>query len=182
MPRIKVPPRGLLEKLEVEDMIQKAGTTRDKCLVVIWYLTGFRISEIINLRKDIELKIYFDDEDIQVLELEHKPLKKRNRSGIIESHKIFLELQELPYNNYIVRHYKDVAKMSRLFPFTRIRAYQIIKKLNSKVWPHLARHTRATHLADQLDINDLMTFFGWASANQAMKYVKRKPIRGVKLR
>jgi len=181
MPLVKTQRDFVLQKTEVDMMIHNCNNNiMYKGLIAIWYITGFRVSEIIDLKKEIELKIYTDDHDERILELIHKPLKKRNKSGITSSHKIYLNIKDIPYANHIYDIYNAVDNGQKLFPISRVRVWQIIKKLNPNAWCHLARHTRATNLVeDGYDIHILMQFLGWSSTSVAIKYIKNKPLRNI---
>lgn len=177
---VKVKPRDVLQKIEVDQMIGGAKSLRDRALVVMLYIFGFRISEIIQMQKDIDLQIYLDEEDVRVLKVKHKALKKRAKGGIIESRDLYLEMDNLIYKDIIQSYYNTLEPGSRMFPITRVRAWQILKQINKDCWCHLFRHTRATNLADEgLSVQELMQWFDWNSPNMAMKYIQKRPIRNM---
>ena len=176
---VKVQPRGILTRLEIDQMIERLNSVRDKALIVMLYIFGFRISEIIALRKGHEVCIYSEN-GTTIMKITHKPLKKRHKGGIIDSRDIYLDMSKLIYNDLIMGYYGLVVDGDLLFPFTRVRAWQIIKKANPECWCHLFRHTRATMLAEEdTPVYSLMQWFDWSDSNMAMRYIQKKPIKNI---
>jgi integrase len=108
----------------------------------ILFFTGLRISEILSLRKK--------DVNLTKRVLIVRQLKKRSgqeliREVLIPSEKRIPELQGL-LKEYVIREVK--GEDSRLFEFTRQRAWQLVKDLTERelgrgINPHAFRHTFA---------------------------------------
>jgi len=144
---------------------------RDRLLMEVFYATGMRVSELINLK----------DKDIDLQNSQVKVLGKRNKERII------------PYTRNIrqmIQEYQSL-KLKQSFPFssenlfvnkdgkplTRITAYNLVKKYLSAVStldkrsPHVLRHTFATHMLNNgADINSIKEILGHANLAATQVY------------
>ena len=182
-PTIKVVPPKMSKKLPVfveEDQMRKlldeldftddyAGV-RDKLMIELFYSTGIRQSELINLKiKDIDLSSNMI-----------KVLGKRNKERLIPftielRQKIgaYLKLRaELPYkdNSYLLL----TNKGKKLYPTLVYR--QVNHYLNQvtsldKKSPHVLRHTFATHMLNNgADLNAIKELLGHANLSATQVY------------
>ena len=159
--------RYLLDELDFED-----GYTglRDKLMIELFYSTGIRQAELINLKiKDID----FSTNVIKVL-------GKRNKERLIPltielRQKIgaYLKLRaELPYkdNSYLLL----TNKGKKLYPTLVYR--QVNHYLNQvtsldKKSPHVLRHTFATHMLNNgADLNAIKELLGHANLSATQVY------------
>ena len=159
--------RYLLDELDFED-----GYTglRDKLMIELFYSTGIRRAELINLKiKDIDLST-------NVI----KVLRKRNKERLIPftielRQKIgaYLKLRaELPYkdNSYLLL----TNKGKKLYPTLVYR--QVNHYLNQvtsldKKSPHVLRHTFATHMLNNgADLNAIKELLGHANLSATQVY------------
>lgn len=136
---------------------------RDRALLELWYATGLRISEMCHL--------VVSDLDCKSKSL--KVLGKGNRQRIIPVGEIAIQWCE----NYLrVRHdwviKSQLQDEARLFitqrgkPFSRQTLWKLLKYyvgkagLSKKVWPHMVRHSFATHIlrngADLRSVQELL--------------------------
>ena len=144
---------------------------RDQALFIILYLTAARISEVIGTlyRKDIN-KVELNSRSITLFRLNNRKNPKR-----------FFKDVPIPYDKEkelmdILNPWLDTFDMeSMLFPFSKTRGYQIMKK-NTGWNPHWLRHLRLTHLAVYQDMNDqlLSKFAGWSDSRPSKSYVEMK--------
>lgn len=145
MPKIKLK-REPMSKDEVAQMIEHATCARDKALIAVLYISGARISEVLNmLREDVK----WDD---NYLYLRIRPLKRRDVGPLLKPNILPIGITA-PFAQYIIDWVKTRKEGEHLFPgykqkMSRVRAWQIIKMLNPNTFPHFFRHTRASKLAE----------------------------------
>ena len=152
-------------------MAKKIKKERDRVLFVILYLTAGRVSEVVRslYRKDITEQIA-DNRRIILFKLNNRKNKD----------KVFKELP-IPYDKEkdlldMIFPYLDRMEMEHcIFPISKTRAYQIIKKEFG--WnPHWIRHIRLTNLVTYQDFNDqfLVKFNGWCDSRPARSYMEHR--------
>ena len=136
---------------------------RDKMIITLFYLTGIRESELINLTTD---RINFDDHTIKVL-------GKRNKERIIPLLPGFTEqlknyIKELKENFGTSTPYIFITnKGLKLYPKF---VYRVVNKYLGKVStlnkrsPHIIRHSFATHMLNNgADLNAIKELLGHAN-------------------
>jgi len=141
-----------------------------KMLITIFYATGMRLSELINLK---EKQIDFSNSQVKVL-------GKGNKERIIPVSRELLQMirdyQALKRKTYEV--YDDTLlvteKGKRLYPKY---AYLLVTKLVGqastldKKSPHVLRHTFATHLMNNgADLNAVKELLGHSSLSSTQVY------------
>ncbi|MCH6232688.1 tyrosine-type recombinase/integrase [Cognataquiflexum rubidum] len=145
---------------------------RDKMVMEFLYLTGVRLSELLELRwKDIDLA----GEAVKVLGKRKKeriiPITAGLKKNIVSYRKVFQEtfsnLQDSDY--FIVINNKEQA-----YP---MKIYRIVKEhldlfaQTTKRSPHLLRHTFATHLLNKgADLNAVKDLLGHANLAATQVY------------
>jgi len=138
---------------------------RDKLIIEMFYLTGMRLSELINLK----------DSDIDIHNQQIKVLGKRNKERIIP----FSFVLQNSIENYLKIREKDIIKGEQnSFFFVTQKGNKVYEKLvyrvvNSylgkvstlrKKSPHVLRHTFATHMLNNgADLNAIKELLGHAS-------------------
>lgn len=163
----------ILTKGEVDVMIDTTEQDQIKVLIAILYLTGHRVSEVLQLKK----------EDITFVN------KRMNIKLIVEKrreyfeHTIWFNIERTPYIDLIKSYVYSLKDNQLLFEseysdthITRQYVGRILRSLNPRVHPHLFRHTRATRLAN-LGYTEfqIQNWFGWKSSGQATGYVAKGP-------
>lgn len=160
----------MLSKDELLRMIEEIGSPRDKALICFLYLTGARVSEVVDRikrnqieKKEIGDKLYIIIEGITTLKKKGVILP-RTLPILIDKERPFL----LPLLNYI----NDLDMEQLVFPITRQRAWQLIKK-HTGLFPHFLRHLRLTHLRTEYHFSeiDLKNFAGWKNIEPTAYYV-----------
>lgn len=149
-------------------MLDRAPDQKIRALISLLYITGWRVSEILQIRK----------EDIEVKEgyvfLTGVALKRRERKPFRHTIKFSIET---PFWQH-VRVYLDTLDIEqKLFPLmSRFSVVYHLKRLNPTTYCHLFRHTRATRLAEKgATDQQLQTWFGWKRNAMAGEYVRRSP-------
>lgn len=143
---------------------------RDKLILDLFYQTGMRRSELINLKIN---DLNFSDKNIKVL-------GKRNKERIIPlSDQLLLSLQ-----NYLIQREIEFAVASDLLfltqkgkPFYDKLVYNIVNSYLSlvstkhKKSPHMLRHSFATHLLDRgAELNAVKELLGHSSLSATQVY------------
>lgn len=162
------------EVTEVLDLLSKADdfeSFRNKAIVELFYSTGMRRAELINLRV----------EDVSVIKKSIKVLGKRNRERIVP----LLSTVLISINEYL--EFRDnlpdindgdflflTAKGNRLYPNLIYRVItNYFKKVSAKVKrsPHILRHSFATHLLNQgAELNAVKELLGHSSLASTQVY------------
>jgi len=138
---------------------------RDKLIIELFYVTGIRLSELINI------KIF----DINFSNSLIKVLGKRNKERLIPlSMNIVNELQTFVkkhnLNNYLFTNLGGTKVYTKL-------VYRVVKKYIGKISsvnkksPHILRHTFATHMLNNgADINAIKELLGHANLSATQVY------------
>ena len=152
----------LLEEVTFDDgFIGK----RDKLIIEIFYLTGMRLSELINIKlTDLD----FHNKSIKVI-------GKRNKERIIPlSDSVLTSIQsfikEFDLKEFLITSSKGNKVYSKL-------VYRVVRKYLSKITsinkksPHILRHTFATHMLNNgADINAIKDLLGHSNLNATQVY------------
>jgi len=164
-------PEELLTIEEVEKLISVCDNIRDKCFISILYESGARIGELISLKiKDIQFDQYG-----AILIVNGKTGMRRIRvvgsapylRDYLDSHPF---KHDPNYPLWIRRRKPDPLDSGMIRKLLRI----IGKKsgIRKKLYPHLFRHSRATHLAKHLTEAQMKEYFGWIqNSKMASTYV-----------
>lgn len=142
----------------------------EKMLVELFYATGMRLSELVNLK---ERQIDFSRKQVKVL-------GKGNKERIIPLNNITLQ----SIHEYIVLKRKDFAviadelfvtpkgkKMSTKYAYLRVNAILSAIPTLDKKSPHVLRHTFATHLMNNgAELNAVKELLGHSSLAATQVY------------
>lgn len=154
------------------DFDNKFEDSRNKLILEMFYATGMRLSELVNIKET----------DIDLNNSTIKVLGKRNKERLIP---LSLNLIEL-LNNYMYIKQKEIAGpdvKQYLFVTSKGKkiynklVYRIVNKYLSLVTtltkrsPHVLRHTFATHLLNQgADLNAIKEILGHANLSATQVY------------
>ncbi|MBE9466701.1 MAG: tyrosine-type recombinase/integrase [Bacteroidetes bacterium] len=152
---------------------------RDKLIITTFYLTGIRLSELINLK--------INDIDYQMLTI--KVLGKRNKERLIPFNRNFLktlndfkivrkqyidQLESNIDNNYDNEFFFLTQKGKKMYPksvYRIVNKYLAIVTTNEKKSPHVLRHTFATHMLNNgADLNAIKELLGHANLSATQIY------------
>ena len=160
-----------LEESKMEDLYKEINFPetfegeRDKIILDVFYMTGIRLIELINLK--------LSDIDFQNSTL--KVIGKRNKERIIPLSPILLDkLKKFSENNNINNTFFVNSEGGKLTPK---KVYVIVNKYLSMVSslekksPHVLRHTFATHMLNNgADINAIKEILGHSNLSATQVY------------
>lgn len=162
-----------MERLFNEDLFADTYEGwRDRVIIELFYSTGMRLSELINLKfQDID----FYDKSIKVL-------GKRNKERIIplgniaiealQKYLLFFESEFGETKKYL--HIFVTSKANKIYPkavYRIVRKYLDMVTTIDKRSPHVIRHTFATHLLNNgADINAIKEILGHSSLAATQVY------------
>lgn len=144
---------------------------RDRLIIEMFYATGMRRAEIINLK--------YNDVDVGALTV--KVLGKRNKERIVPMLSILVDrvemyieersnLEELVDSEYFFVTSKGL-KLSQSFVYRTINSYFSIVSEKVKKSPHILRHTFATHMLNNgADLNSIKELLGHSSLASTQVY------------
>lgn len=168
---------GYLTEIEVSKMLDCSKGIRDRVLIQLLYDSGARIEEFLNLkRSDVEektennIKVYYI-----TIRNENSKTKGRTIALPMPSSTKLLDLW--------LQNRPNMKPNDPLFDFTYSGAYNTVKSagfraLGKRVWPHLLRHSSATHYAD-LGMSEIQQDcrYGWEiGSKQPRRYISRSGI------
>ena len=147
-----------LSKLFEEIQYEKGFSgIRDKLILTLFYQTGMRLSELINLKVS------------DLYEGEIKVLGKRNKERIIPLTKGTISLIDLYLhergNKFSTNSYLIVTdkgnKLYEKFVYRKVNYYLSLVSSKQKKSPHILRHTFATHMLNNgADLNAIKELLG----------------------
>lgn len=134
---------------EVVDIIRNSPSLEYKLIACLLYESGVRIGELLNLRKK---DINFDDDGARIRVDGKTGIRYIRIVNCVELLKVYVRFQ----------------KKDKLFNLSEVAVNHMLKKIGrmvgieKKIYPHLFRHTRATHLAPILTEAEQRVYFGWS--------------------
>jgi len=167
---------------------------RDQALIAASFLTGGRISEVIQLRRS-NFNLRDNPDSIIVTDMpREKSFRKIGEEEMPNgkkrwiTEKVFATRRDFPIlkNEVLVPYLTSWLEEvdDHLFPspaknrdhLSRQRAYQIVtdigRRVGETVWPHWFRSQRASQLASEygFELHALMDFFDWKDTETALTY------------
>ena len=161
-------PEELLEKSEIDKLVECAEHPRDKAFIRILAESGCRISEVASLKiKDVA----FDDLGCHII-VSGKTGDRRIL--LLESTKLLSEWIGIhPFKDnpesllWIGLGTKNKNKSLSYPACTKIIKSSMKKSgIKKRIYPHLFRHSRATELASEITEFQLKKFMGWSMASE----------------
>ena len=155
---------NLINVIEFEDSF---FGLRDKLLITLFYQTGVRLSEIIELKED-DVRM----DDIKVLGKRNKeriiPLSGKVKNLITEYRKI----KHLEFPNAKCFFIGDKGnKMYEKFVYRKVNYYLSMVSSKQKRSPHILRHTFATHMLNNgADLNAIKEILGHENLSATQVY------------
>jgi len=155
--------RKYIDNDTIQERIDDIDKSRDKIFILTVYLTGLRVTEVINIRKkDID----FDNGEITARWQKNKKWKNRT----VPMH----EDLAIPLSFYV----EGMSYEDKIFDFTRQTGYNICKRHLGE-GPHALRHSFAVHYLretdDAIGIVKLSRQLGHSNVRTTMEYLKIVP-------
>ncbi len=155
----------MLEKHPVEnDFTAK----RDSLILELFYVTGMRLSELINLK---ESDVNWGRKDIKVLGKGNKQRVIPVNQPLLDSVNNYLKLKKPDFGN---EHLLVTDSGKKLYPkFVYRKVNQFLSQVTTvdKKSPHTMRHTFATHLVNSgADLNAVKELLGHSSLAATQVY------------
>ncbi len=140
---------------------------RNKLMIELFYATGMRLSELINLKQ----------QDVDLAACQLKVLGKRNKERIIPfGHELkskieeYLEIRKTTNSEYLLTG-KGGKKMYEKLVYRIVNKYLSVVTTTDKKSPHVLRHTFATHMLNNgADLNAIKELLGHASLSATQVY------------
>lgn len=159
-------PEEILTKDEVKQLAEAAQNPRDRAIILMLYESGARAGEIAGLKIK---HVQFDQYGAQIM-LDGKTGMRRIRLiDCIPDLKLWL-------NHHPNAANPEAPLFIELRTNTAIDSHatllHIIKTaanhagIKKRIYPHLFRHSRATHLAQEFTEQELKIIFGWAGGSK----------------
>lgn len=174
-PTKKKLPEDLMTKADIEKMIEVASHPRDKAFIALLYESGARISEIalITIKS-----VTFDGMGAVVVLANGKTGMRRIRVVYAASFlRQWIDSHPMKSNRdapvWINLWAKKVYKPLHYLGFRKVLVEAGEKAgIKKHVYLHLARHSRATHLAEHMTEQQMKNYLGWTpGSNMASIYV-----------
>lgn len=171
--------------LEQPDIIDKAGL-RDKAILEVFYSSGLRVSELINLRNN---DLFLNDEIIRVLGKGSKQRVVPIGSSAVKWLKKYLlnsrpSLEKKKKSENIVFLNLRGTKLSRMGIWKIVNKYVKAAEIEKEVHPHTFRHSFATHLLEGgADLRAVQEMLGHSdiSTTQIYTHIDREFLKQVHL-
>ncbi|MFZ4706128.1 MAG: site-specific tyrosine recombinase/integron integrase [Bacteroidales bacterium] len=164
------------EKMELlvtfSDLKDKHITLRDQTILLVFYSTGIRLSELINIRI----------EDVDLVRGALRVLGKRNKERIVPiGDKVIQQLEKyMKERAEIVLAENKIPllfvspKGDKLYPrliYRIVHSWLALVSTREKLSPHVLRHTFATHMLDNgADLNAIKDILGHSSLAATQVY------------
>ncbi len=181
----------ILEIEDVEEMIYKAyqvfGTEEEKALMVsslvsfLW-LSGCRISEALWVKRE---DVKMDEKYLYVTII---PLKQWTKTSEgIKRKRVPVSLvfprRKTIFTKLIISQTIQTQPTQNLWGVERSTAWRYLTVLNEKIYPHIFRHSRATHFANKgLGDDQMKRWFGWSPRSyMPARYIRYSKIQMAKI-
>lgn len=166
-------PEDLLTKEEIRAMVDAADNPRDKAIISILYESGCRLGEIVNLKQ----KNVILDQYGAALLVDGKTGQRRVRL-IHSAADLIVWLNNHPRRGpekpLFVNERKPDKQLEGMGIYYMVVATAKKAGITKRVYPHLYRHTRFTHLAEDLSDGDMKVMGGWVGDSRMVRvYVHR---------
>ena len=184
-----------LTEAEVERMIDRAKTPRQRAIIQVLFDGGFRIGELLNIRLHHVLLRNFDPDTIsrkcfQVRIPFSKTLRRTVALPMPATTKwLSMWLEDHPAQPTIRPDGTIDARnmMMQLFPISDVVVRRAVREagrlsLGKRVYPHLLRHTSATYWCNKLPYFMLCKRFGWTmTSDMPQRYIDREGVDELKV-
>ncbi len=173
-----------IEKIFAQPKTNDSLGLRDRAMLELFYSSGLRVSELINLKI---ADLFFDDEVIRVIGKGNKqriiPVGSSAIKWVTEYLiKVRPLFQKKLKSENIIFISKRGTKLSRMAIWKIVRKYTVLANIQKDVHPHTFRHSFATHLLEGgADLRAVQEMLGHAdiSTTQIYTHIDRDYIKQV---
>jgi integrase/recombinase XerC len=160
--------QNLLEKVEFPSNYWGLA---QKTIIEVFYATGIRLSELINLEVD---DVQFSAKQIKVMGKRKKERLIPLTDDLAQSLSHFNEQRAVYFNNAISPYFFLTQKGEKLYPklvYNTINYYLRIVSGIDQASPHVIRHSFATHMLNRgADLNSIKELLGHSSLAATQVY------------
>jgi len=162
-----------VEKEKMDELIDNSGFgddfegRRNKLIIELFYATGIRLSELINLKTS----------DVNLHSGQLKVLGKRNKERIVpfsnELKRSIEDYLEIKIDSDVVEFFVSNSgkKLYEKFVYRLVNNYLSMVTTADKKSPHVLRHTFATHMLNNgADLNAIKELLGHANLSATQVY------------
>jgi integrase len=173
LPNNKSISKKILDQGDIEKLLDVCLTNRDRALISFMYESGARKGEFLSIRLD---NVVFDEMGAVVTIPEGKTGPRRIRVVFASSYlRQWIDTHPLK-NDKEAFLFCSLDHPYGVLSFTGLRTQLDVLAeragIGKKIYPHLFRHSRATHLAQHLTEQQLKVYLGWtAGSDMAATYV-----------
>ena len=163
-----------VKRQDMESLFSKVEFTndffgsRDRLILELFYCTGMRLSELIELK------------ELNVLKDSVKVLGKRNKERVIPVTSVLqekiidyicLKRKEFPESNHNLFVTDKGQKLYQKFVYRKVKHYLSLVTSQGKKSPHVLRHTFATHMLDNgAELNAIKEMLGHSNLSATQVY------------
>ena len=163
-----------VKRQDMESLFSKVEFTndffgsRDRLILELFYCTGMRLSELIELK------------ELNVLKDSVKVLGKRNKERVIPVTSVLLEKiidyiclkrKEFPESTHNLFVTDKGQKLYQKFVYRKVKHYLSLVTSQGKKSPHVLRHTFATHMLDNgAELNAIKEMLGHSNLSATQVY------------
>lgn len=173
LPKNRKLTKKILDQQDIEKLINACLTNRDRALISFLYESGARKGELLSIRID---NVKFDENGAIVIIPEGKTGPRRIRvifSASFLRQWIDTHPRKEDPNAFL---FCSLSHPYGVLSFTGLRnqldTLATRSGIGKEIYPHLFRHSRATHLAKHLKEQELKVYLGWtAGSTMAATYV-----------
>ncbi len=159
---------AVISQIEVDDDFI---ATRDKLIVELFYSTGIRRAELINIK---ERDLSFSDRTIKVLGKRNKERYVPLSQSVVQTLEKYLELKkEFSIGLEALFITKKGNKIYETLVYRIINSYFSTISSKEKKSPHILRHSFATHLLNEgANLNSVKELLGHSSLAATQVYIQ----------
>ena len=166
-------PREPLSNMELEIVRDACENYRDKAMIELFYSTGCRLSEMVNLKiSDID----FTSKEVHLFGKGSKHRTSYLNAKAEYMLKKYFELErpkESISDSVFVIFRKPYNGMQKGSIYARVKAIQKRSGIERSLFPHLLRHTMATHALNRgMNVAEVKEILGHEKLDTTMIYAK----------